>query len=372
MDGNQADPLQHARRLVIAALRDPASVARLRPRDLDLTLRLLRRVRLLARLDDRLQRAGLLDTLPTIAVDQLLSARVAAQARQRAALWELDRIAWALDGMPSVPLVALKGCAYLLAGTPNARGRGFGDVDLLVPEAQLPAVEARLRERGWAGKELTPYDDLYYRRWTHELPPISHAERGVEVDLHHAILMRTARLKPASELLFTDAPAVPGSRFAVLAPADMVLHAIVHLFYGSEMDNALRDLVDVADLLEHFGATEPGFWGGFWTRAEALNVTRPAWYALRYVWQLLGTQVPGHVSASAESAAPAAVTRAFMDRAVPLALFPVHPDLPCRGSERARLALYVRSHWVKMPPLMLARHLATKAWARSWAGTREP
>ena len=40
------------------------------------------------------------------------------------------------------------------------------------------------------------------------------------------------------------------SRFAALAPADMVLHAIVHLFYGGEMDDALRDLVDIADLLE--------------------------------------------------------------------------------------------------------------------------
>ena len=98
---------------------------------------------------------------------------------------------------------------------------------------------------------------------------------------------------------------MPGSRFAVLAPADMVLHAIVHLFYGGEMDDALRDLVDIADLLEHFGATEPGFWDGFWSRAEALDVTPPAWYALRYVQQLLGTQVPGHVGAAAEAAAPA-------------------------------------------------------------------
>ena len=236
--------------------------------------------------------------------------------------------------------------------------------DLLVPELHLPVVEARLRERGWAGKELTPYDDLYYRRWTHELPPISHAERGVEVDLHHAILMRTARLKPASELLFADARAVAGSRYAVLAPADMVLHAIVHLFYGGEMDDGLRDLVDIADLLEHFGATEPGFWDGFWHRAEALDVTRPAWYALRYVQQLLGTRVPGHVSGAAEAAAPAPVMRAVMDRAVPLALLPAHPDVPCRASERARLALYVRSHWVKMPPLMLARHLSYKYFMR--------
>ncbi len=65
---------------------------------------------------------------------------------------------------------------------------------------------------------------------------------------------------------------MPGSRFKVLAPVDMVLHAIVHLFYGGEMDDALRELVDIDDLLRHFAATEPGFWEQFWPRVEALDL----------------------------------------------------------------------------------------------------
>ncbi len=179
------------------------------------------------------------------------------------------------------------------------------------------------------------------------------------MDLHHAILMRTARLKPASGLLFADARAVPGSRFAVLAPADMVLHAIVHLFYGGEMDDALRDLVDIADLLEHFGATVPGFWDGFWDRVEALDLARPAWYALRYVQRLLADAGAGHGQAASDAAAsPAVIRAAHGPSRCRWRCSPTHPDVPSRASERARLALYVRSHWVKMPPLMLARHLA--------------
>jgi hypothetical protein len=292
------------------------------------------------------------------------SALAISEARARSAHWELNRLAWALDGLSDVPLVALKGCAYLLAGTPNADGRQFADVDLLVPEADLPRVELRLRERGWIAKELTPYDDLYYRRWTHELPPMTHAEREVEVDMHHGILMRTARLKPAPALLFAAARQVPGSRYKVLAPVDMVLNSIVHLFYGGEMDDAFRELVDIDDLLRSFAATEPGFWGEFWPRAAALDLGRPAFYALRYAVRLLGTPVPKTLLTASLVAAPAAPVLRFMDWLVPRGLFPQHPDAPSHLTEFARLLLYVRSHWVKMPPLMLARHLAYKLYVR--------
>jgi hypothetical protein len=54
----------------------------------------------------------------------------------------------------------------------------------------------------------------------------------------------------------------------------------------------------------------------------------------------------------------------LMDRVVPLALFPVHPDQPWRRASRARWLVYVRAHWLRMPPLLLARHLGTKAWRR--------
>ncbi len=41
-----------------------------------------------------------------------------------------------------------------------------------------------------------PYDDLYYRRWMHELPPLVHSERGQLVDVHHTILPLTAGRSP--------------------------------------------------------------------------------------------------------------------------------------------------------------------------------
>ncbi len=355
----------------LALLRDASGLSRLPPAELDLALRLIRRARLLGRLAVAAERAGSLQQLPGNAIDQLSSARVVAGARVRSARWELDRLDRALVDLPDVPVVCLKGTAYMLAGTPNSAGRLFSDVDLLVPEEHLPAVEQRLRERSWIAKDLTAYDDLYYRRWTHELPPLSHDERGVEVDLHHSILMRTARLKPSSALMFAAAREVPGSRFKVLAPIDMVLHAIVHLFYGGEMDDALRELVDIDDLLRHFAATELGFWEQFWARAKALDLERPAFYALRYTRELLGTPVPDAVVLASMIGAPSAPVLALMDRLVPRALFPQHPDAPSRLTEWARLLLYVRSHWVKMPPLMLVRHLSYKFYVQRLKGPAE-
>jgi hypothetical protein len=40
-----------------------------------------------------------------------------------------------------------------------------------------------------------------------------------------------------------------------------------------------------------------------------------------------------------------------------------------RLASLARLSLYVRAHWLRMPPLLLAHHLAVKAFRREEPGT---
>ena len=96
--------------------------------------------------------------------------------------WEVNRLLWALKDI-DVPLILLKGAAYLLAGLPPARGRIFADVDLLVPEERIGEIEERLVERGWFKTQIDPYDDRYYRVWMHEIPPLRHRERGTEIDI---------------------------------------------------------------------------------------------------------------------------------------------------------------------------------------------
>ena len=359
-----SDATLRARALLRSALEEPLALPDWPVADLDLVLRLLRRTRLLGRLGWRLREAGRLDELPQAARDQFSSALAMVQARERLARWELERLAAPL-AHPSVGrVVLLKGCAYLLANLPNCHGRLFADVDLLVAESRLEAAESRLRSHGWECKPLTPYDDRYYRRWTHELPPMVHAEREVEVDLHHDLVMRTARLKACVSLLVAEARPLPGTPYHVPDPVDLVLHAMTHLLYGGEMDDALRELVDVDQLLRHFALTERGFWDRFWPRAEAIGLAPPAFLGLRYAARLLSTPVPPAVVAASHSAAPPGPWLQVLDRLVPLALFPNHPDQPSARLPAARLLLYMRAHWQRMPPLLLARHLGYKAWLR--------
>ena len=357
-------PSATVRRLLTAVLRAPERVTTLPAPELDLVLRLARRVRLLGRLADRLQRHGLIDALPEAAREQLASAAVVVEARSRVTRWEVDRLMSALRARPQMRVVALKGCAYLLANLPNAAGRVFADVDLLFGEGDLDEAERLLVEQGWRGTKLEPYDQHYYRVWTHELPPLVHAEREVEADLHHNILPRTARLKPSGARLLEAARPIDGDRIYRLADRDLVLHAMTHLMFDSEMADSLRDLVDIGDLLTHFSAADAEFLEALWNRARELDLIRPAFYSLRYAHDLLGTPVPEVALRRAREGAPTAAVLWLMDRLVPLALFPQHPEAPRRAVVLARLLLYLRSLWIRMPPLLLARHLCYKFFVR--------
>src|SRR3546814_3475882 len=92
------------------------------------------------------------------------------------------------------PGVLLKGTAFAAAGLSAGVGRSIGDLDILVPRDRIDAVEAALLGAGWEWVKPDPYDDVYYRRWMHELPPLIHRERDRMIAVHHTILPLTARI----------------------------------------------------------------------------------------------------------------------------------------------------------------------------------
>lgn len=347
--------------LLVELLLAPAEAARLlSPADWDLLIRQARRANLIARLATALEPQ--LDALPPAPARHLRAALLIARRQRIATRWEAECIRRALGPLGIQPIL-LKGAAYLLADLPAARGRLFGDVDLLVPKAAIDAAEAGLLAAGWAfDAELSDYDSRYYREWMHEIPPLYHRQRDTALDLHHSILPPTARVQVNTAALFEDArelPDLPGLR--VLAPVTMFLHSAAHLFHEGELDNGLRDLFDLDALLRDFGR-DPGFWATLVPRARVLGLSRPLFHALRYTTRLLGTPVPADVMRDAAADAPR--WQRPLDACYARALMPVHAscDGPLTGP--ARLALYVRSHWLRMPAGLLVRHLARKAWLR--------
>jgi hypothetical protein len=348
------------RDLVARALRDPGALVSWTLVDWDVLVRQARRAQLLARICWLLQERGLLQQVPDQPRAHLEAARVVSDKQDRAIRWEVNRIRHALQRV-GIPVILLKGAAYVMAELPPARGRLFADVDILVPKEKLPEVEAALMLHGWAATLHDAYDQRYYRTWMHELPPMTHVKRETTIDVHHTILPETARLRPDPRKLRAAAQHVAGyADLQVLAPADMILHSATHLFHDGELEHGLRDLADLDSLLRHYSA-EADFWSHLANRAQQLDLARPLYYALRYTRRILHTPVPDSALEMARAGEPFWLGALFMDALFLRALRPDHASCADFFTPAARWLLYLRSHWLRMPPLLLVRHLLHKA-----------
>ena len=176
-------------RLLVRLLADPARVGEVR--DWTSLIALARAESLIGSLACRLE--GL--DLPARVEALLEAARRDGESARVQALWESEMARRALAPL-GVPVILLKGTAYAAAGLDAGRGRSIGDLDILVERPALADVERALLAAGWEWVKEDSYDDLYYRRWMHELPPLIHRERDRMIDVHHTILPLTARPKP--------------------------------------------------------------------------------------------------------------------------------------------------------------------------------
>jgi hypothetical protein len=343
------------------ALDDPGSLPDLSLREWDALLPMVRRSRLQGRLAVAAEENGILDQLPPSVGWHLRSYRILADKHERAMRWELSRIDEALHGLGG-PIVLLKGAAYVAADLPPARGRLYSDLDILVPKQALRSVEHALLLRGWIPMKLHPYDQRYYRRWMHELPPLQHRRRQTVLDVHHTILPETARARPNPSRLIEASRAVsPSGLFRVFSPADMVLHSATHLFYEGEFDSGLRDLYDLRDLATLFGR-QSDFWGQLVPRAVEMQLTRPLFYALRYLRMLLGVSIPEPCRSELESLGPRPPQRQLMDSLFIRGLLPGRAGTIGSSGRWARELLYIRGHYLRMPLRLLLPHLLHKTF----------
>jgi hypothetical protein len=361
--------------LLVDALRDPATTSDLDAQGWTELLSMARAEQLIGTLAERLK----IESVPPKVSEILAEARVNADYQRRSALWEADCAQRALAGYGG-KVVLLKGTAYVAAGLKAGEGRSIGDLDILVARQDLPQVEAALLAAGWEWVKPDPYDDVYYREHMHELPPLIHKERDRMIDVHHTILPLTARRRPdAAGMLGASKPlpfTVGGLRLRggvgvgsvsvaqgltsptpdpsaeregglhVLSATDMVCHSAAHLFADGDLAGGLRNLWDIHCLLVEFRC--PEFWGQLRERSKRHQLSEPVERAVRLAHQLYGTQIPKewagwhrqdkwYVARLTARDGWGRPTRKFI-----------------------RLIFYIRSHWLRMPPLMLALHLWVK------------
>lgn len=324
-------------RLLARALRDPAYVAGLDARGWNALIAMARAERLIGTLALRIGARTVPDAVRRILDD----ARLEAEREARQALWEADRAAEALAPL-GVPVVLLKGTAYAAADLSAGRGRFIGDLDILVPREAMPVVEAALLRAGWEWVKDDPYDDAYYRQWMHELPPMIHAGRDRMIDVHHTILPLTARQTPDAGAMLACAVPITNELY-ILSPEDRVCHAVAHLLADGDLAGGLRNLWDIHCLLEACDGRVVE------VRAALHGILPHMRQARRLAAALYGD----------------GARLTLWDRAVRARLL-ARDEWGRERSKLLRLAFYVRSHWLRMPPAMLARHL----WAKWRKGHR--
>jgi hypothetical protein len=328
-------------RLLVRLLADPSAAAAVR--DWTSLIALARAESLIGSLAWRLK--GL--ALPPPVEALLEAARRDGEAARVQALWEAEMAGRALAPL-RVPVILLKGTAYAAAGLEAGRGRSIGDLDILVPRAALARVEQALLAAGWEWVKEDAYDDQYYRRWMHELPPLIHRERDRMIDVHHAILPLTARPKPDMEAMIEARTPLDAGLFT-LCPEDMIVHAAAHLFADGDMAGGLRNLWDIDRLIREFAGREPGFRTRLAERAKRHGLLPAVERAVRLAHHLYGTPGGGRPTATDPLYRRRLLARDGWGR---------------EKRPLTRLGFYVRSHWLRMPPAMLARHLWVKARKR--------
>ena len=355
---------------LITVLGDPTAACQMTDAQCSALVGTARSANLLGALAERLKGAGIFTI--SHAERHLDGARQLSDRQCRSVLWEVHRLQ-AVLGELHIPVLLLKGAAYVMAGHAVARGRLFGDIDILVPHAALAEVESRLMLSGWVSARTSTYDQRYYREWMHELPPMTHLRRGTVLDVHHTILPLTARHAPnagsiidrSSSLLDPELPAL-----RIPCPEDLVIHSITHLVHEGELHNGLRDLWDIDCMLRSFGVVS-GFWQRLIDYATDHDLVVPVCFGLRLVRQFFSTPIPTTVLTELSHDGQGPRDTRLLEAIYARALQPGNrPGLDV-ATRLAQWSVYVRSHSLRMPWLLLLRHLTIKAWLGWSAGMRD-
>ncbi|APG63817.1 hypothetical protein LPB140_11190 [Sphingorhabdus lutea] len=265
---------------------------------------------------------------------------------KRISKWEARCAALALAPLTK-KMVLLKGAAYAIGDLPPVSGRYIGDLDILLPREMLRPAEPYLIKAGWHWVKESEYDDAYYRNHMHELPPLIHADRDRMIDVHHTILPLTAKPRPDAAALWENAVQYDGNLYA-LCPTDMVVHCAAHLMADGDLSGGMRNLWDFHLLIQHFCEQDAGFIDQLKSRADHHQLGAVVARCARISAHLYGTGIGGQFG-----------KMRFFDKMA------VRRILARNGYGQMtrkwlRLAFYIRSHWLRMPPIMLSKHLWTK------------
>lgn len=211
------------------------------------------------RLSQTLAAAGVASGLPAPVVAELaVSARI--QSMRALSLASFTTRAVRILADADVPVLAFKGVTLAVQSAGDLTARGAGDVDLLVPESEVPLAHEVLTTAGWrlrSGVGPTPGDGsrwAWMRRIYHETA--YDRPDGPPVDLHWRLSSGRGALPGTMAALGrSQRVSVGGAEVPTLAVWD----ALVVACYHARKDRLalLRPLVDVFRLLRRVEDVPP-------------------------------------------------------------------------------------------------------------------
>lgn len=341
--------------LVIQLFKEPKLAASLSLEQWQRIILILRHHQLLARYADRFSALGLFEKLPEYCQHHFNNALIIARNQSVQVFFEARELVKNI-GEDVESLIFLKGAGYTLSRHPVGQSRIYNDIDVLVDKQSLKKLEQKLFFLGWVAETLSDYDERYYRKWSHEIPPLRHSQRGTVIDVHHNIVpLISGRAPNVSALRSQKLMSLDG--YSTLSQSAMTLHSTVHLFFNEDMTKGYRDLIDLHILMSE--CVSHTYWTDLIELAKETNFERELYLACRYTSIMFGTVIPEIVSLSLKPVS--AIKLRILDFMFMRILTPAHPYAKPRFYALAEFMVLIRGHYLKMPLPILAYHLCSKS-----------
>lgn len=197
-----------------------------------------------------------------------------------------------LMAQDGISTLVIKGAA-VGAYYPDPALRPFGDLDLLVPQAQMQQAEEVLSRLGYSAS----VSQAWWSDYHYHLPPMVRDEGSLAVEVHWRLDHQDAvgRL-PTEDLWARAVPwTIADQPTLRLDAVDTALHLCFHAVVQHRARLGLRPLCDLAQVTDGWGQDQ---WGALVRRTEGYGLVRPVYLMLALLEQVLGLAVPARVMAA--------------------------------------------------------------------------
>lgn len=241
--------------------------------------------------------------------EHLQTVYLAATARNMVMLHHAAGILRALQER-GIEVIVLKGLYLVEQVYPEIGLRTFSDLDLLVRREQLADALTLMQNQGY--RLSTWYDPQAQNTDIKHLPPLEKAQYPT-LELHWSILEEDEPFEIEAAGLWERAveTTIAGVKTRALDSEDFLLHLALHFTYQHRLRGGLRNLYDIAEVLEQRMARMN--WQKLLATAQQWGAQRVTWLTFQLVEGVTGVTAPKEVMTALlpEGADSSAVGAAF-------------------------------------------------------------